>query len=128
MNSAAPRVARRCVLVVDDNRDAANTLAAIIRLAGHQVHTCYDGAAGFREACRLRPDVLFLDLGLPGMDGYEVAALLKKERGLESMRMVAVTGYGQGADRERALAAGFDHHLLKPPDPSVIRAIVDSQA
>jgi PAS domain S-box-containing protein len=102
------------VLVVDDNRDAAESLAELLALEGFETRLAYDGAATL-AACRdLRPDVILLDIGLPGMDGYEIARQLRREYGRNHLVLVAMTGYGQAHYREWAVAAGFDHYLVKP--------------
>jgi signal transduction histidine kinase/ActR/RegA family two-component response regulator len=115
---AAPRrsTPSRRVLVVDDNADAANTLCSILELFGHKVRCVYDGVSTLAVAESFRPDVILLDIGLPGMDGYAVARAIRAHPALRSTRLIAVTGYGQGTDRERSLAAGFDQHLTKPVD------------
>jgi two-component system, chemotaxis family, CheB/CheR fusion protein len=117
-DSEAPRqvgaAAPRRVLVVDDNLDAAEGLAMLLTLKGHQVSTAYDGLGAIERARELQPDVVLLDIGLPNLDGFEVARRLRKEHGERPMLLVALTGYGQERDRVRAREAGFDHHLLKP--------------
>jgi CheY-like chemotaxis protein len=100
------------ILIVDDNSDAAESLAALLRLDGHIVATAFDGHEVFTAARSLAPQVVLLDIGLPGMSGYEVAQRLR-ELG-STARLVALTGYGQPEDRERAQRAGFHHHLVKP--------------
>lgn len=111
-NEARLRVRR--ILVVDDNADAADTLAALLRLEGHEAHTVYTGRDAIAVAARSAPDVVLLDIGLPDMSGYEVAKLLRSN--LNSTRLVALTGYGQAEDLGHARAAGFDGHLVKPVD------------
>jgi len=111
--SSLPRLARR-ILVVDDNRDAVDALAMMLRLNGSDVEVAYDGPSGLATAQSFRPDAIVLDIGLPGMDGYEVARRLRARPETADKLIVAVTGYGQKEDRERAHAAGFDHHLVKP--------------
>ena len=112
------------LLLVEDNVDAAEALAELLRLWGHEVQVVHDGAAAV-DAVRLhRPDVVLLDIGLPGMDGYEVAASLRAEPELRPHRMIALTGYGQEADRHRSRNAGFDHHLVKPVNLEELRALV----
>ena len=110
---ARPSPPRR-VLVVDDNLDAAEGLAMLLGLRGHQVATAYDGPSAIARARELRPDVVLLDIGLPRLDGFEVARRLREEHPARPMLLVALTGYGQERDRVRAREAGFDHHLLKP--------------
>jgi PAS domain S-box-containing protein len=114
----------RRVLVVDDNVDAAESLALLLRATGHEVRTAYDGPAALREAEALRPEVVLLDVGLPRIDGYEVARRLRQQGGLKSALVVALTGYGQDEDRRRALEAGFDVHLVKPADPQTVLQLV----
>ncbi len=110
----APRPDALRVLVVDDNVDAAELLAESVRLMGHVAQAAYDGPAALRIAARFRPDLALLDIGLPVMDGYELARHLRELPGLEALRLVAVTGYLQEADRRHTTAAGFARHLVKP--------------
>jgi CheY-like chemotaxis protein len=118
----------RRVLVVDDNVDAADSIAKILRLFGHDVRCEYDGPAALAAARDYAPDVIVLDIGLPGMDGYEVAKRLRAMEGGHRPRVVAVTGYGQEEDRLRSRASGFDQHLTKPVDPEALQAFVASAA
>ena len=111
----APERARR-VLVVDDNADAAFMLSEAIRSFGHEVRTTYDGPSALEAAIDFRPEVALLDLGLPVMDGFDLARKLHATEGLESVKLVAVTGYGQAVDRQRSREAGFAEHLVKPVD------------
>jgi CheY-like chemotaxis protein len=104
----------RRVLVVDDNLDAAEGLAMLLQLKGHEVATAYDGDGALESARRFSPEVVLLDIGLPRQDGFEVARRLREEFPDRGMLLVALTGYGQERDRLRAREAGFDHHLLKP--------------
>ena len=104
----------RRVLIVDDNEDAANSLAMILELGGHQTASVYTAADALQRATAFRPDVVLLDIGLPGMDGYEVAQKMRELPGLRDIRLIAVTGYGRSDDRVRARDAGFDDHLTKP--------------
>ncbi len=101
------------VLVVDDNVDAAESLAMLLRLDGHEVEIAHDGFQALELAIAARPTVVLLDIGLPGMDGYEVCRRLRAE-GLTDTRVIAMTGYGQDKDRQRAMEAGFDEHTVKP--------------
>jgi CheY-like chemotaxis protein len=105
------------LLVVDDNEDAADSLAMLLRLEGHEVRLTYDGPTALEMAKGYRPDMVFLDIGMPGMDGYEVARRLRQQDGLENVRLAALTGWGQQEDRRRSAEAGFDHHLVKPVEP-----------
>jgi CheY-like chemotaxis protein/nitrogen-specific signal transduction histidine kinase len=107
------------VLVVDDNRDTATSCAMLLKRMGHEVETAYDGLAAIEAARAYRPQVLFLDIGLPGMNGYEVVRTLRDE-GFQNELIVAVSGYGQPDDRRRSREAGFDRHLVKPIDQAVI--------
>ena len=112
------------VLVVEDNLDQVHTLAMLLRLDGHEVDFAINGYVAIDVAERFRPHVVLLDLGLPGLDGYDVCKWLKRHPGLEQTRVIAVTGYGSEADRERARAAGCEHHLTKPYDPQQLLSLV----
>jgi PAS domain S-box-containing protein len=104
----------RRILIVDDNRDAAQALRLLLEGDGHEVRTADDGASGLELARADRPDVVLLDIGLPKMDGYEIARRIRGDAALEGTLLIAVTGYGQMHDRARASASGFHHHLVKP--------------
>jgi PAS domain S-box-containing protein len=121
--TAIPASKRR-ILVVDDNRDAAKSLAMLLRLDGHEVRVAHDGQSALAKVQTERPEIVFLDIGMPGMDGYEVAKELRKLAGSENMVLVALTGYGQEADRRRSEDAGFDNHLVKPVEVGDIKAIL----
>ena len=108
------------VLLVDDNTDAVELLAELLLQEGHDVRVAADGPSALEALAGFVPDVAILDIGLPGMDGYELAAELRR-RDLPGLRLIALTGYGLPSDRERALEAGFDDHLVKPIDPNVLR-------
>jgi PAS domain S-box-containing protein len=112
------------VLVVEDNRDAADSLCLLLRLVGYDVMVAYSGPEGVRAAEEKRPDVVICDIGLPGMDGYRVAAALRGNPATAAARLIALTGYGQEIDRSRAMEAGFDEHLTKPADPVVVQRIL----
>jgi PAS domain S-box-containing protein len=116
---------RRRILVVDDNADTAESLALLLRREGHEVHVAHDGVAGLQAAQTDRPDIVFLDIGMPGMDGYEVARRLRRQPGLRGVVLVALTGWGQEEDRERARRAGFDHHLTKPAAPETLQQLLN---
>ncbi|MFT3774657.1 MAG: ATP-binding protein [Minicystis sp.] len=122
-NGASPRRLR--VLVVDDNVDAAITLADLVRAQGHDVRIAHDGHEALAAAGEQRPELVFLDIGLPGMDGYEVARRL---RDAVPARLVALTGYGQEADRRRAAEAGFAQHLVKPAQPDAVIGLLKATA
>jgi PAS domain S-box-containing protein len=111
--AARPTPGRR-LLIADDNRDAADSLAWLLRLRGHEVRVAHDGPAALELAEDFRPEVAFLDIGMPGMDGYTVARRLRQLPVLEKIRLAALTGWGQAEDRRRSAEAGFDHHLVKP--------------
>ncbi len=112
------------LLVVDDNQDAANSLALLLSLQGHEVRVAHDGRAALELLNGYRPEVIFLDIGMPGMDGYEVARRVRRQRGLEAVRLAALTGWGQQEDRRRSAEAGFDHHLVKPVDPNALEEVL----
>ena len=119
-----PATARRRILVVDDNRDAALMLAMYLEVAGHEVLVEHDSQAALERALGAVPDVCVLDVGLPGMDGNELARRLRAAPGTAHALLIAATGYGQEADRRRALAAGFDHHLVKPVNAQALLALI----
>ena len=102
------------ILVVDDNRDAAESCAMLLELSGHHVQTAYSGREALEIAETLRPDALLLDIGLPDLSGYELAQQMRAAPWGQGAVLVAVTGWGQDEDRRRAFDAGFDHHLTKP--------------
>ncbi|HSQ65578.1 MAG TPA: PAS domain S-box protein [Polyangiaceae bacterium] len=112
------------VLVVDDVADTADLLAELVEVEGHEARIARSGSAAIELAAAYHPDVVLLDLGMPGMDGYEVARRLREKQGGERTTIIAVTGYGQDKDRERTRAAGFDHHLVKPVDVDVLRRLL----
>jgi CheY-like chemotaxis protein/two-component sensor histidine kinase len=115
---AAP--SRRRVLVVEDSADARHSLQMLLELAGHVVETSADGPGGLAKLDTFRPEVALIDLGLPGIDGYALARRVRDNPEMRAIRLVAVTGYGQADDRQRALAAGFDLHVTKPVDASML--------
>jgi CheY-like chemotaxis protein len=112
--SAVPAQASRRVLVVDDNVDAATTLAALLESNGHSVRTCFDGSSAYEAASQLTPDVAFIDLNMPHPDGIELAQMIRRQPWGKSVRLVALTGMGQPGDLARTHEAGFDEHLTKP--------------
>jgi CheY-like chemotaxis protein len=112
LNPGRERPAR--VLVVDDNVDLARGLARLLQIHGHDVRIAHDGHTGLDEARSSKPDVVLLDIGLPGMDGYQVAAHLRRDETIKDATLIAISGYGQDEDRRLAREAGFDHHLVKP--------------
>jgi signal transduction histidine kinase len=112
------------VLVVDDQADNAESLACLLRLNGHEVSVAGDGPSALQLARRYLPQAILLDIGLPGMNGYEVARHLRQQAGLERVLLVAVTGYGSDEDRRRSHAVGFDHHLVKPVSPEEVQRLL----
>ncbi len=128
MAISAPRSTSRDkglrVLVVDDNRDSANSLAALARFWGYEVRTAYDGHGGLEAARTFRPDCVLLDLGLPGLDGYGVARGIRQHPTLARTRLIAVTAYSSEEHRRRVREAGFDDHLVKPVDPSIVEELL----
>jgi CheY-like chemotaxis protein len=108
----------RRVLIIEDNADAAESLQMLLELSGFEVTTAADGTSGLEAARRFHPDVVLCDIGLPGgLDGYGVARELRADSALQSVQLIALTGYGQAEDQRRAYAEGFDLHLTKPVDP-----------
>ena len=112
------------ILVVDDNVDAAQSLAVLLKANGHQAHAVHDGRAAIEAAREYQPNLILLDIGLPGMDGYQVAEKVRHELELRNVVLVAMTGYGQESDKQRSKEAGFDHHLVKPADFSKVEQIL----
>ena len=112
------------VLVVDDNADAAEMLGMLLLASGNEVLTVHDGPTTIEAAFDFRPNVVLLDIGLPGMDGYEVATRLRQQAVFKDVVLVAMTGYGQDSDRQRSHDSGFDHHLVKPPDFEKLKEIL----
>ena len=117
---------RRRILVVDDNEDAAEWLATLLRLHGHDTNVAHDGIEALRAAERVRPDAVLLDIGLPRLDGYEVCRRMRQQPWGRDLLIVALTGWGQEEDRERSQSAGFDTHLVKPVDDTVLIRLLAS--
>ena len=114
------------VLIVDDNVDLARGMARILEIHGHHVQIAHDGPAGLDNAKAWRPEFVLLDIGLPGMDGYQIAALLRHDPNTKNAVIIAISGYGQEEDRDRSKQAGFDHHLVKPISSSDLIKVIDS--
>ncbi|MES2793402.1 MAG: response regulator [Planctomycetota bacterium] len=112
------------ILVVDDNVDSADTMARLLQISGHRVHVAYDGKTGLTAAQSFEPNIILLDIGLPGMDGYAVARQLREHPATKDVLLIAMTGYGQHKDELRARQAGFDHHLIKPVEFNVFESIL----
>ena len=127
-NSFVVGATRRVVLVIDDNTDAGQTLADMLELQGHSVRVARNGQSGLDLARDLRPDVVLCDIGLPDLDGYEVARALRRDEALRTTRLIALSGFAQPEDRRRAREAGFDDHIAKPPDPDQLMNAVSEHA
>jgi CheY-like chemotaxis protein len=112
-NEPAPAAAPLRILVVDDNRDSADSMAIFLEIKGHEVRTAHDGLTAVEEAEAFQPGVVILDIGLPKLNGYEAAQRIRGRRG-DNVLLIALTGWGQEEDRRRSREAGFDHHLTKP--------------
>ena len=125
--AAAPSIgARQRILVVDDNRDSANTLGALLRAIGASVRVEYDGPAALAAIDTFRPGAVMLDLGMPGMDGYEVARRIRARHDFDGTTLIALTGWGTASDRRRSQQAGFEHHLVKPVDLDAMKTVLAS--
>ena len=116
------------VLVVDDNMDAADMLAVMLQMFGHDVQAVYSGQSALETAVESQPDFVLLDIGLPDIDGYEVARRLREQPRTKDVRLIAVTGYGQDSDRQRSQEAGFDHHLVKPVEAEKLEDLLATLA
>ena len=126
VSSASPSQLR--IIVVDDNEEAANLLRLFLQRDGHQVATAYDGRSALKLVEELHPDVVFLDIGMPNMNGYEVARTLRRFPRRDSMQLIAMTGWGQLDDKNRAIQAGFDRHVAKPLSPDSLRKLLSESA
>ena len=118
-NAGAPRV-----LVIDDNKDGSTMLAKALTHLGHDTRMTHDAPTALRVAAEFLPDVAVVDIGLPVMNGYELATHLRRIPGLAGLRLIALTGYSQESDRQKSRAAGFDHHLVKPVDIDVLEKVM----
>jgi CheY-like chemotaxis protein len=116
------------VLIVDDNPDSSATTAMLLGAYGHKTYTAGNAQEGLAAARHYKPDVILLDLGLPGMNGYEIARLLRSEPAFSKTKLIAVTGYGSEKDKERTKEAGFDHHVVKPADIDELLALLGGSA
>ncbi|MGH9371092.1 MAG: response regulator [Vicinamibacterales bacterium] len=114
----------RRVLIADDNIDAAESLQLWLQMAGHEVHIAHDGTDALAAAESLRPEIVVLDLGMPGMNGFDVARRIRQTRWGREMVLIALTGWGQEEDRRQTTAAGFDHHVTKPVPPDDIEELI----
>jgi CheY-like chemotaxis protein len=118
------KAAGRKVLIADDNRDSAESIAMIFRIYGHDVAVVYDGEAAVATFAAFEPSFVLLDIGMPRLNGYEAAKRIRAAAGTRPVTLVALTGWGQESDKERAFAAGFDHHFTKPVDPERLGALI----
>ena len=125
-NGGSKPVSVHRILVVDDNRDSADSLAILLRLAGNEVHAAYDGVEGVEAAERFRPDVILLDIGMPRLNGYDACRRIRKESWGRDMIVIALTGWGQDEDRRRTLESGFDAHMVKPIDSARLMSLLAS--
>jgi CheY-like chemotaxis protein len=119
-------MAGRRILLADDNRDAAESLAILLRLEGHEVDLVHDGRAALARFAENRHDVALLDIGMPGQNGYEVASQIRASDG-DGVLLIAVTGWAQDSDKARSKSAGFDHHLTKPIEPETLLTLLGSR-
>lgn len=115
------------ILLVDDNEDASASMAELLALYGYDVRTAGDGMQALAAAAQFAPQLVLSDIGLPGMNGYELAPALRRQAGARPMVLAAVTGYGQASDRARAMSAGFDHHLIKPLGADALLRFINEQ-
>jgi CheY-like chemotaxis protein len=115
---------KRRILVVDDNKDSADSLSIMLKIIGMDVHTAYDGLEAVEAAAAFKPDVVLLDIGLPQLNGYEAARRIREQPWGKDMVLVAVTGWGQEEDRRRSQEAGFNAHMVKPVDPAALQQIL----
>ncbi|HUP94883.1 MAG TPA: ATP-binding protein, partial [Burkholderiales bacterium] len=125
---AAATVPGLRILVVDDNQDSACSMTLLLELQGHQVNVAHGGQTALKLAGEFRPDVILLDIGMPGMNGYEVARQLRAQDAFADTLLVAVTGYGRASDVKQTEAAGFDHHLVKPIDYEKLQSLLAARA
>jgi CheY-like chemotaxis protein len=128
VNEPPQRAVRRRVLIADDNQDALDTLALLLQVDGHEVFKTADGGAALEAASQWRPDVAFLDIGMPVMDGYATARGIRKEAWGREMMLVALSGWGQREDMARSSEAGFDLHLVKPVSADAIAKVLNENS
>jgi CheY-like chemotaxis protein len=126
-DQTVPVPARR-ILVVDDNRDAAESLSEVLQFAGHQTRIAHDGLDAVRSAAAFKPHLVLLDIGLPKLNGYEVARRIREEQWGKDMMLVALTGWGQHEDRQKSSQAGFDSHLVKPVSHDQLQTLLRGMA
>lgn len=126
MNASEDSIPAARVLVVDDNEDAADSLATLLGVMGYEVRTAYDGPEAITAADEFKPEVALLDIGLPRLSGYDIARHVRESRGRDVL-LVAITGWGQEEDRRKAREAGFDHHFTKPADFGVLLELIGNE-
>ena len=121
----SPVTRKKCrVLIIEDNQDAADSLALLLELLGYEVTKAYNGREGLILAREWKPEVVLSDIGLPGIDGYEVAQELRKLASAKEIRLIAITGYSTEEDRSKAYRAGFNHYFIKPPDLAALQELL----
>ena len=116
------------IMVVDDNPDGASSLALVLQRSGHSVRVAHDGLQALDAGAAFEPDIVFMDIGMPGLDGYEVCRRIRQMPTQQNVVLVAVTGWGQAQDKRRALEVGFDAHLTKPVDPDAVAQLLAGAA
>ena len=126
--ASQPATAGRRILVVDDNVDAADSLAALFGAIGHEVVTAHSGLEAISKGQQMLPDVVLLDIGLPDLSGHEVAARMRQEPWGNAALLVALTGWGEDRDRKLSIASGFDHHFVKPVDLDILESLMNASA
>jgi CheY-like chemotaxis protein len=124
----APLTGRPRVLIVEDQKDAADTLRMLLEIVGYAVEVAYDGPEGVGKALRFRPHVVLCDIGLPGLDGYGVAQQLRRHPATADAHLIAITAWGEERDKRRGQEAGFEHHLVKPADPGQLLRLLGTLA
>ena len=122
--SPQPATRPRRILVVDDHKDAARVLGILLNSLGHEVQTANDGRQALDAMASFRPEIVFCDIGLPNIDGYEVARRVRQQPDLNGIKLIALTGWGQDQDKQRTREAGFDHHLVKPVAVKTLRELL----
>ena len=121
-----PRVTKRRLLIVDDLKDSADSLAKLMELMGHEVHTAYSGEEAVLAAAKFQPDLVLLDIGMPKLNGYDACRHIREQPWGKGMFLIALTGWGQEQDRRRADQAGFNAHIVKPVDPGALVKLLAS--
>lgn len=126
LSDTPSRITGARVLVVDDSVDACDSLAAVVRMLGHDARTAFDGQQAVDEAAAFSPQLILMDISLPRLSGYEAAAMIREQAGGADIVLVALTGWGRDEDRREALANGFHHHVTKPINFDVLKQLLDS--